>query len=458
MKKPLLVFFLAVVATLESIWILKSDGFYFIDECAHFLFSRFVLNDLTEVVSAWHRPGRLWLFVLPAQLGHTFTMFFSLALFLCLLIVSYQIAKLQKIKHAEWAVLLIGLQPILFDISYTCLAEAPAALVIALSYWYHLKEKHGWSLAIASAVFLFRFEMYPFAVLLFCVYLLRREWKILPLVMLGPILWIASSTLITGDVMTFFREWSHFANIGKFIPGTSVTHYIENLQAIFGVAQLLLFIAGVVFINRAKRNAEFGIIYFTIALNIIINTLAGAEVFHWTGSIGELRYIAVVGPLFGIISTYGFTEIVTRLKAPFYQFIFSILILSVVVFNCTLATHPRRWPTYDKIVVNMTNEVRAEYPDLTLLSNNCNAAYAIDVPPYGGPHFAKLNKDMLRKYPECIILWDPFSSNSIFSQTELTKEKMLQDTTITVLDTYTYWNVEYLVLYRNATARKTGAK
>lgn len=132
LKKPLLVFFLAIVAVIESIWILKSDGFYFIDECAHFLFSRYVLNDLTEVVSAWHRPGRLWLFALPAQLGHTFTMFFSLALFLCLLVVSYQIAKLKKIKHTEWAVLLIGLQPILFDISYACLAEAPAALVITL--------------------------------------------------------------------------------------------------------------------------------------------------------------------------------------------------------------------------------------------------------------------------------------------------------------------------------------
>ena len=449
MRNPLLIFFLGVVAAIESVWILQSNGFYPIDECAHFLYSRFVLNALPVTVQTWHRPGRLWLFALPAQLGHSFTMFFSLALFLCLLLVTYRIAALMDIKHAGWVVILTGLQPILFDISYACLAEAPAALLIALSYWYHLKGRPGWGLAIASAVFLFRFEMYVFAVLMFFVYLRKREWKILPLVLLGPLLWIGSSAIISGDVMTFFREWSKFSNLGKYVPGVSVTHYVENLHTIFGFAQVVLFVVGVISIVRAKKSADFGILFCIIAMNIIVNTLAGAEVFHWTGSIGELRYIAVVAPFVGIVSVYGLSEVLDRVKPSWAQLALSLLVFGAIVFNCTLTTHPRNWTNYDQIVINMTKALRSEYPDLTLLSNNCIVAYVMDVAPSGGPHFAKLDTDMLKKYPECLILWDPFSSNPRFDQTELTKEKVLQDSTMVLLERYNYWDAEYLILYRN---------
>jgi hypothetical protein len=449
LNNPLLIFSFVVVGLIESVWILSSHGFYIVDECAHFLYSRFMLQSLPITVETWHRPGRLWLFALPAQLGHVFTMFFCLALFLFLLFVTYRIAKLTGIKHAEWVVLLVGLQPILFDISYACLNEAPTALVIMLSYWFHLRKKFGWGLVIASLVFLFRFEMYSFAVLLFFVYLWKREWKILPLIFLGPLLWIGYSTIISGDVMTFFREWTRFSHLGKFVPGVSVTHYFENLQTIFGFGQVVLFAIGVFFITRAKRSVDYGIIYFTITINIIINTLTGAEAFHWTGSIGELRYVATIGPFWGIISVYGLSEILERIKTEWKRITFSVSVFSIVVFNCTLTTQPRRWTNYDQVTMTMTKAARTKYPHLPLLSNDCVAAYAIDVPPAGGFYFARLNKETLKKYPECLILWDPFLANSLFFQTEITKDMMLQDTTVKILEKYKYYNVEYLLLYKN---------
>jgi hypothetical protein len=449
LKKPLLAFFLAIVSVIGLVWIYKSNGFYFIDECAHYMYERFVLQALPITVRTWHRPIPQWLFALPAQFGHTFVMFFAFSIFICLLYVTYRIAKLKGIRHAEWVVLLVGLQPVLFDLSYSCMTEMPTAFIITLSYLYFLKGKHGWSLAIASAAILCRTEMYLFAGVMFFVFVRKREWKILPLVLLGPLLWIVSTTIISGDVMTFFREWSKFSNLTKFIPGVPVTHYVENLHTTFGYAQLILFITGIVFIAKTKRNVEFGIFFVTIAATLIIHTLAGAEIFHWTASIGELRYMAVVGPFFGIISVYGLSEIIDRIKQTNVQLAFSVLVLSGVVFNCTLTTHPRRWQNYDLVTIMMTKTIKAEYPNLTLLCNNSVAAYIMDESPTGGPHFAPFDKKTLKKYPECIILWDPFSSNSIFTQTELTKENILQDATVKVLDKYSYWGAEYFILYRN---------
>ena len=449
LKNPLLIFFLGIVAVIGSLWILRSNGFYPIDECAHFLYSKFVLDVLPVTVQTWHRPGRLWLFALPAQLGHPFTMFFCLGLFLLLLLITYRIAVLLNIRHAVWVVILTGLQPILFDISYACLAEAPAALLLALSYWLHLKGRHGWCLTIASAVFLFRFEMYGFALLMSLIYLRQREWRILPLVLLGPVAWIGSSAIISGDVLTFFREWSHFSDLGKYVAGSSLTHYIENLHTVFGYVQMALFVTGVIFIGLAKKSSDFGIIYFILALDVVVNTLASAEVLHWTGSIGDLRYIAVVGPFVGIVATFGLSEVLERVRRLWAQLALSIVISCAVVFNCIVTTHPRGWSESDQMVITMTRALRSEYPDLPLLSNSYIPAYVMDVAPWGGARFARLDSDMLKKYPECAVLWDPTLSNPRFHRTELTQEKLLQDTTMVVLKKYKFRDEEYLVLYRN---------
>ena len=137
------------------------------------------------------------------------------------------------------------------------------------------------------------------------------------------------------------------------------------------------------------------------------------------------------------------------MKSTAGRFAISILVFGAVVFNCTLTTHPRLWANYNRVVIALTKEMRDEYPDLTVLSNNCIVAYMMDVSPAGGKHYALFNKGTLERYPKCLIFWDPFSSNSIFYQTEITKEMMLQDTTISVLKKCNYWSAEYLLLYKH---------
>jgi len=304
-------------------------------------------------------------------------------------------------------------------------------------------------MACASAVILCRSEMFIYACLMFAVFIYRREWKILPLIMVGPLIWIGSTTIISGNILTFFREWKHFTDLGKFIPGASLTHYIENLHTTFGIVQTILFAAGVVLVARAKRTGEFAVLYATIAITLIFHTIAGAEIFHWTGSIGELRYIIVVGPLFGIVSCYGLSELFERIASLGMRTAVSILIFGIMVFNCTLTTHPRLWANYNRMVIALTTEMRRDYPHLTVLSNNPIVAYVMDVSPAGGSQYALFNKETFKKFPECLILWDPFSSNSIFYQTELTKEMMLQNPAIQVIKKVNYWSAEYLLLYKH---------
>jgi hypothetical protein len=450
LRKPLLVFFFAAIAVIGTTWILLSQGFYPIDEIERFLYSRFVLQALPITVQTWHRPIPQWLFALPAQLGHTFTMFFAFALYFVLLWMTYKIAVLKGIRHAEWVVILTGLQPILFDLSYACMNEVPAALMVVLSYWFYLKERHALSLTIASLGIMCRPETYVFAVILIAVYAWKRKWKLLPIALVGPLLWIISSALISGNSMTFFSEWAKYSKVEKYIPGVSLSYYIANLHVVFGIAQMLLFIAGVFIILRAKKSADFAVMYAAIAVTIVLNTLSGAESLHWTGSVGDLRYITVIGPFIGIVAVYGWSEILENIRSLTIRAAISAAVIALIVFNCALTTQPRFWSNYDYLSIEMTREARKEYPHAIVLSNNPVVQYEMDAAPTGGSNYEHLNKETLTDHRECLILWDPYTANTIFSRTGLTSDELLRDTSMILLQSYRYQNFEYLLLYKHS--------
>lgn len=231
--------------------------------------------------------------------------------------------------------------------------------------------------------------MYGFAVLMSAIYLRNREWRILPLVLQGPLAWIGSSTIISGDVMTLFREWSQFADLVKYVAGSSLTHYTENLHTIFGFVRVIFFAAGVIFIALAKKSADFGIVYSLMAISVIVTTLAGTEALHWTGRVGDLRYIAVAGPFVGIVSAYGLSEMLERVRPLWVPRVLSVAVAGALVSNCEMTTHPRRWSDTDQMVIRLTHVLRTENPDVALFSNNYTAAYIMDVQPWGGAPFCE---------------------------------------------------------------------
>ena len=131
------------------------------------------------------------------------------------------------------------------------------------------------------------------------------------------------------------------------------------------------------------------------------------------------------------------------------RILLAALAFAILLVNCMATTHPRRWPPYDQIVVEMTHDARTKYENLTILSNNWIVPYVMDVPPTGGRLYAKLNKNTLAQFQECLILWDPFYSQSLFSQTELSREEMLREDGVEVLEKRLYGKAEYLLLYRH---------
>ena len=130
---------LFILVTLQIYLITSSEGFHKIDEGAHFINNVTAFRDPSNSIGAWQRFGRVWLYAVPAQFGHKTVQVFASLLFLLSIFIAYKVVETEHIPGKEWIVVLVGFQPIFLDISYTCFAELPAALLLVLSYYLYKK-------------------------------------------------------------------------------------------------------------------------------------------------------------------------------------------------------------------------------------------------------------------------------------------------------------------------------
>ncbi len=300
-----LIILFVILAVVQAVWIFHSNGFYFIDDGCHFNYNRHFFTSYYTSLGFWHRLGRVWLFTLPAQFGLKGEQIFSALLFLATIFTAYKILKFKNVPFAEWIIPVIGFQPVLFNISYTVLAELPAAFLIVLSYYLYLKDKPVLTMIFSSLIFMFRTEYYFVAGLFFLIYLFRKNWKVLPWFILGPLIWFIVSWIIQKDWWRFFYDMAMHSRLPRITEGIDWYYYFYHSPELFGFVQCLFFIMGTALLFYKKKISDYGLVFLIVFGGIFIQTMFALKGLNLSCSIGQLRYVAVVGPMFGIISAAG---------------------------------------------------------------------------------------------------------------------------------------------------------
>ncbi|HMS64421.1 MAG TPA: hypothetical protein PKD83_04105, partial [Ignavibacteria bacterium] len=291
-RKNLTYLFWILLIIVQIIWIKNSDGFYFIDDSCHFNFNRHYIDSYLLSTDAWHRMGRVLLFALPAQFGLTGVQIASSLIFLITIYYAKKILEFKNVKYSEWIIPVIGFQPVLFNISYTSLAELPAAFLIVLSFYFYIKDKPAAAMIASSLIFTFRTEYFYAAGLFFLIYAYRKNFKILPLIFTGPALWYVYTTLITKNPMKFFYEILLHTKLLKIDTGIDWYYYFLHSFKIFGLIQILFFIYALIILIFRKQVKEYFLILLIVFSGISIHTLLALKGLNLTCSIGQLRYVA----------------------------------------------------------------------------------------------------------------------------------------------------------------------
>jgi hypothetical protein len=404
-KYKVLILFLVVIAV-EAVWVFNSDGFYFIDDSCHFNYNRHFLETFTQSTGAWHRIGRVWLFALPAQFGLKGVQLASALIFMLTIYFAYRILKLKNVKYAEWVIPIIGFQPVLFNISFTSLAEVPAAFLIVLSYYFYLKDRYVLTMVLSSLIFIFRTEFYFIAGLFLLIYLYQKKWKAIPLFFIGPLLWYFYTTLITFNGIQFFYDMTLHSRLPRIDDGVDWYYYLLHSGKIFGFIQALFFVIGIAVLSIKKKISEYSLILLIIFGGIALHTLFALKGTNITCSIGQLRYVAVIGPMFGIISTLGISYFYEFIKYKYVRYFIYLILLLVMFILGPFSTPFHNKFEIEKISDRIVQTARTKYPGYTVLSNLHYIANSMDEPASGGKDFKNLTIDNLNKYDKSVIVWE----------------------------------------------------
>jgi hypothetical protein len=157
---------------------------------------------------------------------------------------------------------------------------------------------------------------------------------------------------------------------------------------------------------------------------IFIQTLFAMKGLNLTCSIGQLRYIAVVGPMFGIVSAAGISYFFDVVKNSMLRNAFMALILLAM-----FALGPYSTPHHNKFAIEKVSEDIGEfalknYPEHKLLSNMHQLANAIDEPQTGGERFKTLTQSNVDKYDKALIIWCSYLEGSPFVNENVTLEEI----------------------------------
>lgn len=412
------------IIVVQLIWIFNSDGFYFIDDSCHFNFNRHYFTSFFGSTDAWHRMGRVILFAVPAQFGLKGVQIASSLLFLLTIYFAYKILLHKNVKYAEWIIPLIGFQPVLFNISYTSLAELPAAFLIILSYYFFIKEKPANVMIASSLIFIFRTEYYYVAGIFFLIYFYRKNYKVLYLIFVGPAMWYIYTTLIFSDPLQFFRDMLLHSRLDKIDVGVDWYYYFLHSAKIFGLLQIIFLIAGLIMIFARKQLNQYGLIILIAFSGIAVQTLLALKGLNLTCSIGQLRYVAVIGPMLAIISLTGLSGLYILLRNKFLRNTVQVIILSMMFILGPYCT-----PFHNKFEIDLISEDIAEftskeYPDYKVLSQMHQLANAMDESFLGGERFKKLNDSITDRFDKVIIVWCSYLEGNAFVEKNLSLKEI----------------------------------
>jgi hypothetical protein len=398
----------------QAVWIAHSDGFYFIDDSSHFNFNRHFPESIGESTGAWHRMGRVLLFALPAQFGLKGVQIASALLFLATIFFAYKILKHKNVRCAEWVIPIIGFQPVLFNISYTSLAELPAAFLIVLSYYYYIKEKHVWAMLTASLIFIFRTEYYYVAGLLFLIYAYQKNWKVLPYIIAGPVLWYLYTTAVSLNPTQFFYDMTLHSRLPKIDVGVDWYYYLMHSPKIYGFIQAIGFVSALIILTKRKEIKSYALLIIITFAGIAVQTLLALKGLNLTCSIGQLRYVAVVGPAFGIISAVGLSYFFEKINGKGLQTGFTIIVLGLMFILGPYSTPFHNKYEIEKISDDIYNLQKTKYSDYTVLSNMHQLANAMDLPQQGGGNLKLLTQSNVDKTPKSVIIWCSYLEGTPF--------------------------------------------
>jgi hypothetical protein len=309
-----------VVFSALSIWFgIESDGFLEADSLTHYLYARFAILETHYLVNVWGRPLVTGLYSIPAfYFGRAGVHAVSLWLALICGFVAYAIARRHNYRWPALALIFTLAQPLVFLHSFSELTELPFAALLGLAFLAYQRRQFLVMTILLALSPLARPEGFGFLLLAIVVLRMNRRWWWIPILAIPVLAWDYLGWVRFGWpdyssrlphalqwLLWLKNEWP-YAEESLYKPG-SIFHFVMLMPA---VASPIVFPALCIGAWKILRDKSQRLI---AAIPLLI--LAGHSLLYATGkmaSSGEMRYMLIVAPFWGVLAANGWTWVFER--------------------------------------------------------------------------------------------------------------------------------------------------
>ena len=320
------------------------------DSITHYQIARYAFKYPSFFLNHWGKPLFTILASPLSQFGYTGAIAFNLLCGLLSAWFAYLIAKRLEYRHAWVAIIFTLFTPVYLFIMFTSLTEILFSLVLIASIYLFISKRFFAASILISLIPFARTEGMMYIVLFIPAFIWMKQYKSLPFLLTGFILFSISGWPMYHDPLWFFTKMP-YSSAGSDLYGSgSFWFYMKEMIFILNYPLLILFITG---LSAILFNLRTGVknlsdiknvtLYFLI-IPAFFGFILAQSILWWQGMMGVLgstRFIACVLPLSSLIVLAGFEWIMEKAKAmKFIYFVLATFIITLVVYKPF---------TYDKI-------------------------------------------------------------------------------------------------------------
>jgi hypothetical protein len=312
------------------------------DSIFHYQIARYAFKYPELFLNHWGKPLFTILSAPLAQFGYTGAVAFNLICGLLSAWFAYLIARRMEYHHAWVAIVFTIFTPVYLFIMYSGLTEILFSLVLIAAIYLFVSKRFIWSAIVISLIPFARTEGIMFIVLFIPVLIWMKQYKAVPFLLTGFILFSLAGLPYYHDFLWFFTKMPYSTNSAALYGSGSFWTYFNEIDYILNFPLLILVITGLVFILldlkkglKNLRDIKQVTLYF-----LIIPALFGfilAQSYLWWRGLGilvSIRFMACVLPLSAILALTGFEWVMKKARAiKIIYFLLGAYIISLVVYK-----------------------------------------------------------------------------------------------------------------------------
>jgi len=311
------------------------------DSTYHFLHAQYALKYPELLLNHWAKPLFTLISVPFAQFGFFGMKVMNTIIILLSIWFTFLSARLLNYKYA--ALIPVFLFPAsAFMLSmYSGLTEPMFALFLSLGLYFSLCKKPIHAAIIISFLPFIRTEGQIIMIVYTVYYLFNKQWKIIPLLLVGNIIYGFVGLIFKNDFLFTFHENSYATGEDNYGSGGPF-HFIKQLGFHIGFPLYGLFLLGLIyFIFQLRKPKLFfkqtnSLELFFLVIGVYASFFISDTIFWWQGlfhSLGLPRVLTSIVPVGSIICLMGFTFLKDEILGKWQKIslAFSYLLLAYII-------------------------------------------------------------------------------------------------------------------------------